>query len=91
MHEGCEVISAHVCRVARKCLFFLHLLGPPRHVVLEFVVAAYAATAAAPPWRSLAGQQRHQHRLFDVDLQLGLAGAIFCVDRSLWPDSVAVN
>ena len=42
MHEGREIIMAHVCRVARKCLF-LHLLGPPRHGVLEFVVDAYAA------------------------------------------------
>ena len=90
MREGREIITAHVCRVARKCLF-LHLLGPPRHGVLEFVVEAYAARQRRQLWRSFAGRQRHQLELFDVDLQRGLAGAIFCVDRSLWLDSVAVN
>ena len=90
MHEGREIITAHVCRVARKCLF-LHLLGPPRHGVLEFVVEAYAARQRRQLWRSFAGRQRRQLELFDVDLQRGLAGAIFCVDRSPWLDSVAVN
>ena len=90
MHEGREIITAHVCRVARKCLF-LHLLGPPRHGVLEFVVEAYAARQRRQLWRSFAGRQRRQLELFDVDLQRGLAGAILCVDRSRWLDSVAVN
>ena len=90
MHEGREIIIAHVCRVARKCLF-LHLLGPPRHGVLEFVVDAYAARQRRQLWRSFAGRQRHQLELSDVDLQRGLASAIFGVDRSPWLDSVAVN
>ena len=90
MHEGREIITAHVCRVARKC-FFLHLLGPPRHGVLEFVVDAYAARQRRQLWRSFAGRQRQQLELLDVDLQRGLAGAFLCVDRSRWLDSVAVN
>ena len=90
MHEGRKIITAHVCRVARKC-FFLHLLGPPRHGVLEFVVDAFAARQRRQLWRSFAGRQRQQLELFDVDLQRGLAGAILCVDRSRWLDSVAVN
>ena len=91
MHEGCEIITPHPCRVARKC-FFLHLLGPPRHGVLEFVVDAYAAWQRRQLWRSFfAGRQRQQLELFDVDLQRGLAGAILCVDRSPWLDSFAFN
>ena len=58
-------------------VLLLHLLGPPRHgVLLEFVVGVYAA---------------QQLELLDVDLQRGLAGAILCVDRNRWFDSVAVN
>ena len=90
MHEGREIITAHVCRVARKC-FFLHLLGPPRHGVLEFFVDAFAARQRRQLWRSFAGRQRQQLELLVVDLQRGLAGAILCVDRSRWLDSVAVN
>ena len=72
-------------------VFLLHLLGPPRHGVLEFVVDAYAAQQRRQLWRSFAGRQRHQLELFDVDLQRGIASAILCVDRSPWLDSVAVN
>ena len=91
MHEGREIITAHACRVARKC-FFVRLLGPPRHGVLEFVVDASAARQRRQQLRrSLAGRQRQQLELFDDHLQRGLAGAILCVDRTLFLDSVAVN
>ena len=73
-------------------VFLLHLLGPPRHgVLLEFVVGVYAARQRRQLCRFFAGRQRQQLELLDVDLQRGLAGAILCVDRSRWFDSVAVN
>ena len=72
-------------------VLLLHLLGPPRHGVLEFVVDAYAARQRRQLWRSFAGRQRQQLELLDVDLQRGLASAILCVDRNRWLDSVAVN
>ena len=72
-------------------VFFWHLLGPPRHGVLEFVVDAYAARQRRQLWHSFAGRQRQQLELLAVELQRGLAGAILCVDRNRWLDSVAVN
>ena len=90
MHEGREIITAHACRVARKC-FFVRLSGPPRHGVLEFVVDASAARQRRQLRRLFPGRQRQRLELFDDDLQRGLAGAILCVDRSRWLDSVAVN
>ena len=66
---------------------FLHLLGPPRHGVLEFVVGPYARSATQL-WRSVAERYWEQLELFDFDLQLGLAGAILC-DASSVNDSSA--
>ena len=76
-------------RGSQVCLW--HLLGPPRHGVLEFVVDAYAARQWRQLWRSFAGRQRQQLELLAVEFQRGLAGAILCVDRNRWLDSVADN
>ena len=73
-------------------VFLLHLLGPPRHgVLLEFVVGVYAAWQRRQRRQLYAARRRQQLELLDVDLQRGLARRRWCVDRSRWFDSVAVN